>query len=123
MEQHLCVVCGVKFDSGDLLMDMRLRDKFEMHTLTGWGMCPEHQKLKDDGFVAMVGCDESASTVVGNNVQPDEAHRTGGIAHLRVSAWEQIMDVPVPDKMVCFCGEDVIDMLKKMTNPEGRAAH
>ena len=57
LEQHVCLVCGTRFDTGAILLDRRLRASMERHTATGWGLCPEHQKLSDEGFVALVECD------------------------------------------------------------------
>ena len=61
MEQHVCLVCGVAFDTGAILLDKRLRASMERHTTTGWGLCAEHQKLADDDFVALVECDPQRS--------------------------------------------------------------
>ncbi len=47
LEQHVCLVCGKAFDTGAVLLDKRLRASMEHHTKTGWGLCPEHQKLSD----------------------------------------------------------------------------
>lgn len=115
LEQKVCIVCGNTYDSGALLLDQRLRPKFDMHTTTGWGMCEEDQKRKDDGYVAMIGCDEAKSDKTHNgNIAPEGAHRTGNIAHIRTPVWENIFNVPMPERMVCFCGDDVIDMLQKI---------
>src|SRR3546814_18826039 len=61
LEQHACLVCGARFDTGAILLDKRLRASMERPTATGWGLCPEHQKLSDDGFVALVECDPQRS--------------------------------------------------------------
>ena len=61
LEQRLCLVCGISFDTGNLLLDKRLRASMKRHTTTGWGLCAEHQKLADDGFVALVECDPQRS--------------------------------------------------------------
>src|SRR3546814_20782436 len=61
LEQHACLVCGARFDTGAILLDKRLRASMERHTATGWGLCPEHQKLSDAGFVALVECDTQRS--------------------------------------------------------------
>src|SRR5450830_1148211 len=61
LEQHVCLVCGTRFDTGTILLDRRLRASMEHHTATGWGLCAEHQKLSDDGFVALVECDPQRS--------------------------------------------------------------
>jgi hypothetical protein len=61
LEQQRCLVCGTSFDTGNLLLDRRLRASMAHHTTTGWGLCPEHQKLFEDGFVALVECDPQRS--------------------------------------------------------------
>jgi len=54
LEQHACLVCGSTFDTGSILLDRRLRATMERHTTTDWGLCPEHQRLFSEGFVALV---------------------------------------------------------------------
>lgn len=100
LEQHRCVICGKDFNTGALLLDKRLRARFDMHTLTGMGLCPEHQKLYDDGYVALVECDEQRSGLRpdAKTLRPEDAYRTGNIAHIRVSAWPNIFNSPVPTK-------------------------
>lgn len=81
LEQHVCLVCGTAFDTGNLLLDRRLRASMERHTKTGWGLCPEHQKLADDGFVALVECDPQRSGAPGaGRMKPEQAYRTGRLA-------------------------------------------
>ena len=71
LEQHVCLVCGTAFDTGAILLDKRLRASMERHTATGWGLCPEHQKLADDGFVALVECDPQRSgSQAGGRMKP-----------------------------------------------------
>ena len=81
LEQHVCLVCGTAFDTGAILLDKRLRASMERHTTTGWGLCPEHQKLFDDGFVALVECDPQRSgSQAGGRMKPEQAYRTGRLA-------------------------------------------
>jgi hypothetical protein len=56
MEQYVCLVCGVAFDTGAILLDKRLRASMKRYTATRLGLCTEHQKLADEGFVALVKC-------------------------------------------------------------------
>lgn len=97
MEQHQCIVCGATFDTNALLLDKRMRKTFDRHTVTGLGLCPEHQKLYDDGYTALVACDPDKSTVGANQrVEPGHAYRTGEIAHIRRSVWADIFGKPAP---------------------------
>lgn len=119
LEQHVCLVCGKPFDTGAILLDRRLRASMERHTATGWGLCPEHQKLSDDGFVALVECDPQRSgSQAGGHLKPEQAHRTGRLAHLRRAVFVQVFNMPIDDKQPCvFVEPGVIDQLQSMTTP------
>jgi hypothetical protein len=110
LEQRACVVCVSTYDTGALLLDRRLRETFEHHTVTGWGMCPECKKQKDDGYVALVE--------VGNEprpaIKPSEANRTGRILHIRIEVFERVFDAPPPERGVCFVNSETCDALEKM---------
>ena len=110
-EQAICPVCGTAHDTGNILFDKRLKPTFEHKTATHYDMCPEHKKLKDDGFVALVECSNEPKGLT-------DAVRTGNIAHLRVSAFTQIFNVPVPEKLLAFIEIGVIDKIKEMTGEQ-----
>ncbi len=118
LEQHVCLVCGARFDTGAILLDKRLRASMERHTATGWGLCPEHQKLSDDGFVALVECDPQRSRAAAGaaRMKPDQAHRTGRLAHLKHEVFADVFNVPIEDKQPCvFVEPGVIEQLQAMT--------
>lgn len=116
LEQHVCLVCGKVFDTGAILLDKRLRASMEHHTKTGLGLCPEHQKLSDDGFVALVECDPQRSgSQAGGRMKPEQAYRTGRLAHLRRTAFAQVFNVSIDDTQACvFVEPGVIDQLQSM---------
>ena len=118
LEQHVCLVCGTRFDTGAILLDRRLRASMERHTATGWGLCPEHQKLSDDGFVALVECgpQRSGSPAGDGRVKPEQAYRTGRLAHLKREAFAQVFNVPIAADQPCvFVEPGVIEQLQTMT--------
>jgi hypothetical protein len=104
--QHVCPVCLSVHDSGEVLLDRRLQNSLEQRTITDWGMCPEHQKLKDDGFVALVELAEAPA----RGAHPLHTPRTGRIAHIRESAWP--FNIPVPPGKVVVVEVGVIDRLR-----------
>lgn len=120
LEQRACKVCGCAYDTESLLIDTRLRDRFEMNTLTGWGLCPEHQKLFDDGYLAIVAVDETKSSRNENGeITPVGAWRLGEIAHLRQEMAEKVFSAPMRDKNgnrheLVFCELSVIEYLKSI---------
>lgn len=125
MEQVICVVCGKPYDTGAILLDRRLRDSMEPKTVTGWGMCPEHDEMRSKGYVALVAVDEKRSRkdrrlpASPNTMRPEDAYRTGDIAHVRATRWPDIFDTPVPEKMVAFVELTVIEKLKVMLDAQG----
>jgi hypothetical protein len=120
LEQRLCVVCGATFDTGNVLLDRRLRARMPHHTTTGWGLCPEHRRLDSEGFVALVECDprRSGARSVAGRLQPDQAFRTGRLVHIRRDAFARVFDVPIAaDQTVVFVEPGVIERLQSMLAP------
>lgn len=109
MESAVCPVCGARHDTGNLLLDKRLRQKFDRHTITGWAMCGTHQKLKDDNYTAVVGIDPDKS----NGHTVSGVWRTGLVAHIRNSVWGKLFNQPLPDKGICFAPDEVLQMLQE----------
>lgn len=117
-EQHLCLVCGVAYDTGSILLDKRLRARLEHHTTTGWGLCAEHQKLSDDGFVALVECDPQRSGSRGDRLKPEQAYRTGRLAHVKRDVFATVFNVPIKaDQAFVFVEPGVIERLQAMVEP------
>ena len=119
LEQRVCLVCGAPFDTGSLLLDKRLRASMKRHTTTGWGLCPEHQKLFDDGFVALVECDpERSGSPADGRMKPEQAYRTGRVAHLRRTAFAEVFNTPITAEQACvFVEPGVLDQLQAMVAP------
>jgi len=89
MEQYLCIVCGKPYDSGNILMDSRLKASFDMYTITDIkGMCEEHKKLYDDGYIALVEVANKSHT--GQTIKATEANRTGNIFHIRAEVADKM---------------------------------
>lgn len=117
LEQHVCLACGKPFDTGAILLDKRLRASMERHTATGWALCPEHQKLSDDGFVVLVECDlQRSGSQASGRMRPEQAYRTGRLAHLKREAFAQVFNVSIAADQPCvFVEPGVIEQLQTMT--------
>lgn len=118
MEQVVCPVCGKAHNTGALLLDKRGAKRFDRNTVTGWEMCPEHEKLKNDGYIALVGADPEKST----GTRLDQVWRTGAVAHLKADVWSDVFDTPVPEKGICFTTGEVIEILKKIQKRGAKSA-
>lgn len=120
IEQQVCLVCGQAFETGALLLDRRLRASMDHHTLTGWDLCPEHRRLHEAGFVALIECDpeRSGTTEHTRTLQPGAAYRTGQLAHLRREVFARVFNVEMdPGQPCCFVEPGVIERLKAMVEP------
>lgn len=102
-------------ETGNILLDRRLRASMQRHTTTGWGLCAEHQQLFDDGFVALVECDpqQSGSPSSASRLMPQEAYRTGRLAHLKRDVFAAVFNMPIADDLPCvFVEPGVIKRLQ-----------
>jgi len=114
MEKHVCKVCNKLFDSGNILLHKNMRAISEDKTITGFGLCPEHQKLFDEGYVALIVIDESKSRMNGNDVKPKDAHRTGMIIHLRREVMKEMFDMDLSTvKEMIFIDQELATLLEK----------
>lgn len=113
MERAICPVCGIKHEHGGILISKHLRSIPEKQTVTHYALCPDHQKLFDDGYVALVGIDPAKSTSSSGRMELEDAYRTGRLAHLRRSAYARFFpDNPIDDDLpLVFVDDEVIDML------------
>lgn len=114
MEQHVCLVCGTRYDTGALLLDRRLLASMERHTLTGNGLCPDDKARYDAGYIALVECDPSKSGSPGSGhlMDPSKVYRTGRIVHLRRAAFAQIFTTPVKETVpLVFVEPGILDPL------------
>lgn len=103
MGQHECVACGTRYDTGSILLDRRLKDSMEGKTVTGLGLCPEHQEQVDEGYILLVEAEQ----------MHDETRRLERIVALRAEHWGDVFNAPAPPKGVCFVPPEVIDMLSE----------
>lgn len=111
MGKHQCIICGELFDSGEILLNTRLHAIPESETCTGFGLCPEHKKLHEDGYVALV---EITNHNTGQELAFETANRTGRLVHLRREACSQIFNQPAHDGPLVFVDQQVFDKLMTM---------
>ena len=114
METKQCLVCAKEFNVG-ILLDRRLSDSLEPKTLTGYGLCDEHNELFEDGYIALIGIDESKSTVETNgNILPHNAYRTGNVIHVKYSVLKGFFNITISKSLsIIFVEDAVIDKLKE----------
>lgn len=117
METHICVICGNEFPTNNILMDKHLRNSMKTNTLTGYGLCPEHQKLHDEGYIALIAVDPGLSSNKPKNNMINGlhgVHRTGAVAHVRREVAKDLFNCDIPEGPFMYCEPEVISMLEKM---------
>jgi hypothetical protein len=102
LAQRECIICGTHYGTGEILLDKRMRQSMDRYTLVGNGICPEHQKLIDDGFVLLVEATE----------RNGDTYRTGTFLQVKRTAWPQMFNTEAPPKGVAFITPDVVAMIK-----------
>ncbi|UYO95566.1 ATPase [Pollutimonas sp. M17] len=113
------MACGSPYDTGNILLDKRLRQSMVRHTVTGWGLCPEHGRMFEEGFIALVECGPQRSGVPSlGRIDPEQAYRTGWLAHLRREVFAKVFNVPISAQQpFVFVEPEVIDHLQAMIEP------
>jgi len=101
VEQRSCLVCGKVYDTGSILLDRRLRASLDRHTVTGYGLCPEHEKLHEEGFIALIECDPAKSDAPNaeGTLKPWQVYRTGIVTYLKREAFLRLFDIPDTEKL------------------------
>lgn len=117
LEQKICVVTGQPYDTDSILLDRRLEESMEQHTVTGWGISPEVQEMFDQGFIALIGIDpERSKTLPNGNIDVNHAYRTGNMAYLKREVAEELFNLPISEFQ--FVDDVIIQQLKEIQNAE-----
>lgn len=104
LEQNVCPICTKVFETGNLLMDTRIRngklmETFDNYTVTGYSVCEECQKMIDEGRVALVEINEQSDP---NNLTLDNVDRTGKIGWMKRDIVQQLIPEFPEDKFMCY---------------------
>ena len=92
MSIHICPVCGKSHSGKEIFIHKQLKPIKEV-PITGTSLCEEHQKLSDDGYIALVVIDLDKSTNVDDTrLKPEDAYRTGDIMHMRREVYSRMFD-------------------------------
>jgi hypothetical protein len=106
-----CKICTQDFESNSLLVHTQLRTIKEEQTLIGWGICPTCDQFTTDGYVTIIGIDETKSKLVNNEISFENAHRTGEICRIKEHVFNEIFDTPAPEGKIIFSNHEVIQYL------------
>ena len=110
IEQSICPICRNKHDSGSLLLDRRLREQFEMHTVTGFAICDPCSEMCNDGYIALVGADGAT----GNTLKPEDAIYDAEYLWLKRFVADQIFNVPLGDHPFVFIEPAAVQKVKHL---------
>lgn len=104
LEQNVCPICTKVFETGNLLMDTRIRngklmETFDKYTITGYSVCEECQKMIDEERVALVEINEPSDP---NNLTLDNVDRTGKIGWMKRDIVQQLIPEFPEDKFMCY---------------------
>ena len=113
MAQKICIVTGKPFDSGEILLDTRLKKSLKRHTVTGYGISPEVQKILDEDNIALVGIVPEKSNNLGNIVNPEDMYRSGKIAYIKNYAFKHIFKQEPPKGKILFIATEIINQLEE----------
>jgi hypothetical protein len=116
MEKKMCEICGVIHEHNtSILLDTHLNDIDPDKTVTGFGLCEEHDKLHKDGYLALivVKTPPEGTTML----TMDNAERTGECIHIKREVVSDTFksDISVP---MAFIDEASAQKIKDMAVEE-----
>lgn len=122
MGKHVCEVCGIVHESGEILLHLRLQGIPEDKTITGYGLCEEHRKLRDEGYLALVEVDSKKSKVLPNgNLSRDSVYRTGRVMHMRKDAVDRVFNTEISHELsMVFIDNEAFDEIATLAPKEGQ---
>ena len=110
MSEHICqVCCKCHTHNTEILIHKNLRDIPEDKRVTGWGLCEEHDRLFNEGYIALVGAlaPEGSTTL-----KEEDAHRTGDIIHMKRTVFKETFDANISDDLpMVFVEPEVVKMI------------
>lgn len=104
LEQHQCPVCGKIFDTGNIILDNRLRETFDKYTVAGNSLCPEHQKQFDEGYRFLVEIEGT----------PDNPKYTGKYAAVRKEALNHILTGTQDIQVMAYIDTEAMAKIEEM---------
>ena len=115
MEQKICSICGVKYDTGAILLDKRLKPTLEQYTVTGVGTCSSCEEQSGKDFIACIVIDPERSEVPmnGERVDHSKVYRTGKMVWIRRRAFKALFGRDEQSKAV-YIPEEVFERLEKL---------
>ena len=117
VENKICPVCMKQHEHNcGVLLDTRLKSSLERTTTTGYSLCEEHERLYNEGYIALIGIDETKSDFIDgdmNKLDPRNIYRTGVIMHMRKEFFDGMFDIKVDGPFV-HVQQEVIERLQKM---------
>jgi len=114
VEKKQCLVCLRLYDTGVELIDSQHKPTEATHTLTGLGLCPEHQQRVNDGYVALVAIDTGKSELQGGTVVAGGEYRLGKIMWVKREMAQLIAPQVPTSQTLVFCHPNLIDALDKL---------
>ena len=92
-----------------------------MHTVTGFGICPECRAQIDKGYIALVVADPEKTPTrfeAGHErCDPQDAYRTGEIIFIRKTVADQLFTPPFAGEMA-FIAPDAAEKIRSMMPAE-----
>lgn len=114
LEQKVCPVCGITHSHNcGVLLDKRLHNSMERHTVTGYGLCEEHDRLNQEGYIMLVAAKNPADKAT---MQVGKAERTGEIAAIKREVFMQLFNVPAAQAQLpmVYVEPEVIEHLRQL---------
>lgn len=117
MEQNMCPVCGmIHTHNTGILINKHLQEIHKDKTITDYGLCEEHDKLFQEGYIALIVADENSHISSNGNLKMENANRTGELVHMKRDVFNDILSTKISnDQEMIFIDKELFDKLNEMS--------
>lgn len=106
-----CPICGkIHSHNCEILIHKQLKAISEEETFSGQGLCEEHDKLREEGYIALIEVKNAEDSTM---LTAQQAKRTGRLVHIKRDIYNMIFNVPEDGKIVpiAFISIDAFEYL------------
>lgn len=115
MVYRLCPITGEEWETGEILLDKKMKKSLKRKNIVGYGFAPKVQEQLDKGFVVLLEIDpnKSKSPTKGNTLSITDVYKTGRLIYLKKQVAKDILGIKDHIEM-SFIDKKVFEFLENL---------
>lgn len=117
---RVCPITGEEWETGEILMDRKMKNTFDIKTIIGYGFSPSVQEQINKGYIALVEIDSEKSETPDSllkkgdeKMSVSDAYRTGRIAYMKELVAQDMLNISIGTEMA-YIDIETFNYLEKL---------